>query len=125
MAIAVIGAILSVNAALFFHARMALSVAFGTALSLANLFALGKVIRAMLPDDEDTEVPTDTAGAPRKRGSAAAWGVFAALKMVVLFGLVFVVVDAGWIHLLGFLVGYGALPLGIVTAQLVRGMSVR
>lgn len=131
LAIALVGGAFALGAGAMYGGRSALSVLFGTALALANLYVLGRVIRAMLPTSEAADPPSAESGAvptpeaPAKRGSAAAWGIFAVLKVLVLFGLVFVSVNSGWVSLLGFLLGYGALPIGIVMAQLARGMSAR
>lgn len=117
--VGIAGAGLAIGAFATYGGNAAASAAFGTLLALANLWVLGRVIRAMLPERDE---PADGAG---KKGSAAAWGVFALLKVFGLFGLVMVAVNAGWVAPLGFLAGYGALPIGIVMAQLARGMSAR
>lgn len=118
VAVGLAGAGLSIGAFSLYGGKAAGSTAFGTLLAVANLWVLGRVIRAMLPERE----PAEAGG---KTGSAAAWGVFALLKVFGLFGLVLVFVNAGWVTPLGFLAGYGALPIGIVMAQLARGMSSR
>lgn len=112
------GAGMAIGAFALYGGKAAGSAAFGTLLALANLYVLGRVIRAMLPEREGAE-PNG------KKGSAAAWGVFAMLKVFGLFGLLLVAVNTGWVTPLGFLAGYGALPIGIVMAQLARGMSPR
>ena len=119
---------MAIGAFALYGGKAAGSAAFGTALAIANLWVLGKVIAAMLPPVEDS---AEADGAPRpepgtrKKGSPAAWGVFALLKVLVLFALVLVAVNTGLVTPLGFLAGYGALPIGIVMAQLARGMSAR
>lgn len=141
VAVGVVGAFLAIGAFAVYGGRAAGSAAFGTALAVANLWVLGRVIRAMLPADPESEAaftkpdpeasPAEPGGAPLPeattgtKGSPAAWGVFALLKVVVLFGLVLVAVNVGWVTPIGFLAGYGALPIGIVMAQLARGMSAR
>ena len=131
-AVGVVGALLAIGALALYGGKAACSAAFGTVLAVANLWVLGKVIGAMLPPVEESAA-TDAEPGSRplpesgtgKKGSPAAWGMFALLKVVVLFGLVLLAVNAGWITPLGFLAGYGAMPIGIVMAQLARGMSAR
>ena len=132
VAVGVVGAALAALAFVSYGGKAAASAAFGATLAVANLWVLGKVIRAMLPADDEPVTETAEPGgaslpaAPAgQKGSPAAWGVFALLKVLLLFGLVIAAVQAGWVTPLGFLAGYGALPLGIVMAQLARGMSAR
>lgn len=126
VAVALAGAALALGAFSLYGGKAAASVAFGTLLAVANLFVLGKVIRAMLPEPEPASNGEPEAQEPgTKKGSPATWGVFALLKVVGLFGVVLVAVNANWVSPLGFLAGYGALPIGIVMAQLARGMSAR
>jgi len=126
VAVGLAGAAIAIGAFSLYGGKAAASAAFGTVLAIANLFVLGKVIRAMMPEPEPVpgEEPGTQEPGPQK-GSPAAWGIFALLKVVGLFALVLVAVKADWVTPLGFLVGYGALPIGIVMAQLARGMSAR
>ena len=60
---------------------------------------------------------------PRRGGrfgrcAAAAWGLWAAGKLLALFAIVYVLLKNEIVTPLGFLIGYLALPLGIVAAQL-------
>lgn len=128
VAVGLVGAGLALGAFVLYGGKTAGSALFGTTLAIANLWVLGRVIRAMLPAPEIPKAGApqgESDGEPAKKGSAAAWGVFALLKVLGLFGLVLLAVHTGYVTPLGFLAGYGALPLGIVMAQLARGMSAR
>lgn len=46
------------------------------------------------------------------------WGLIGVLKFILLFGLVYGLVKSQWVQVLPLIIGYGALPLGIVAAQM-------
>lgn len=123
VAVGVVGAAIAALAFVLYGGKAAGSAAFGTVLAVANLWVLGKVIRSMMPAEPEGTIAAEPD--PPKKGSAAAWGVFAVLKVFLLFGCVLAAVNLGLVTPLGFLVGYAALPIGIVMAQLTRGMSAR
>jgi hypothetical protein len=72
--------------------------------------------------DEDAD-PVDHV-AEGKRG-AAAWGLFGVLKLVVLFGGIYVLLTKGLVDPMPLVVGYGVLPLGIATSSLFSGLAPR
>lgn len=88
-------------------------------------------------DEENIEGPaegdtSDDAPAPKARGTpqdhasdgrrgGAAWGVFAILKILVLFGGIWLLLTRGVVDPIPLVVGYGVLPLGIVAASLFTG----
>lgn len=130
IAVAIVGALLAVGAFFLYGGKSAASTAFGTTLAITNLWAIGKVIRSMIPAQPESEVSAASASeagtAPETRkGSTAAWGAFALLKVFLLFGLILAALHFKLVTPLGFLAGYGAMPVGIVMAQLARGMSTR
>ena len=140
---AILGAGLAIAALALFGTRTGMSVAFGAAIAVANLVMMRALVRAMLrPAEEEAfaqaqaqanadakaeasedEDPVDHA-AEGKRG-AAAWGLFGVLKLVVLFGGIYVLLTKGLIDPMPLVVGYGVLPLGIAASSLFAGLAPR
>ena len=132
IAAAVIGSLFSLVALIMFSGRTAISVAVGSLIAVANLVALAAIIRnvlrAPLPEEdasEDVESPEKQPdpvdrGAAREAGKrgGAAWGVFALLKMLLLFGGVWILLTRGLVDPIPLVVGYGVLPLGITIGGL-------
>lgn len=85
----------------FFGLFGAASVLAGAATGLLNLWVLGRTVRALLGG-----------------GSGGAWLVAAGMKLCVLLGALYLLFDARLIDGLALMVGLGALPIGIVLAQL-------
>jgi hypothetical protein len=71
----------------------------------------------------EEEAPVDHA-AEGKRGGAA-WGAFGVLKIVVLFGGIWILLTKGWVDPIPLVVGYGVLPLGIVVSSLYSSLAPR
>jgi hypothetical protein len=78
-----------------------LSVAIGAFLATMNLWVFTRIGTAFFA----------------RRGINAPWGLIAVLKLIVLFGAVAVVLRSEFASPIGFLVGYLALPIGIVLSQ--------
>jgi hypothetical protein len=77
-------------------------------------------LREAKPSATDDAPPDKTAAehaAAGKRGGVA-WGVFAVLKMILLFGSVAILLTRGWVDPMPLVVGYGVLPLGIALGSL-------
>jgi hypothetical protein len=96
------GLVLSVAVLAFFGGRAALGVAIGGALATANLAVFARIVDAFLA----------------RRGHAAAWTVAAMLKLLFLFGVVWLILKSDIAPGISIAVGYGALPLGITLASL-------
>ena len=103
----------------------------GLAIATANLWALARVVAALLPTDAPTDAPAAdgtegprTGRGPGPRGFAA-WSLLAALKMVGLVALVWLLMRRGVVSPLPMLVGFGALPIGIAIGSLVSDRSGR
>ncbi len=109
-AVAIAGAVLALGAWQLFGTRGMLSAALGAALAVANLWAIGKLVRGFL-------------GGGGRRG--ASWGPLGMLKLGALFVLLGLIVKRGWADVLPLAFGYAALPLGIVIAQLFPGSTAR
>ncbi|MCA9586520.1 MAG: hypothetical protein KC657_14280, partial [Myxococcales bacterium] len=81
--------------------------------------------------DADGSEPKEAATSPddrRARDRSAgrrgglAWGLLAVVKIVVLFGGMWLLLTRGWVDPIALLVGYGALPLGISAGTLGRAL---
>jgi hypothetical protein len=102
------GIVLILSAAGLGGPGWAFGAAVGGAIALANLWALGVLTRGLL------------LGTRRK----AAYIVLAVLKFGVLVGGCTALVRAGVVGLLPLALGYGALPLGIIVAELASRRAV-
>ncbi len=83
--------------------KPARSVAIGAAIAAGNLWLLAQMVRAFLV----------------QKGKTAPWGIVAVLKFVVLFSAMYVLVKTRAVDILPLAIGFGALPVGIVFAQLL------
>jgi len=139
----VIGLALTIAAAAVFGTRTALSVGIGATIAVLNLVTMRAIIRAMVrtseaddaaanatatPDgDAKTEVEEPEAKdhvAEGKRGGAA-WGAFAMVKILVLFGGIWILLTRGLVDPIPLVIGYGVLPLGIATSSLFASLAPR
>ena len=111
---AVFGVVLALGALVLVSPRAAGSVAVGAAIAVGNLIAMRAIIRALLPS-ADAE-PREPSAQPS--GAAAAWAIFAVLKMAILFGGVWILLTRGMVDPMPLVVGYGVLPLGITASAL-------
>jgi ATP synthase I chain len=112
-AVAVAGAGLAACALVVSGPWSAFSVAAGAAIATANLWVLARIVRALLP--------TDAEGA--RAQSRAGWALVAMLKMVGLFGVVWLLIRHGLVSPMSLVVGLGALPIGIAIGSLVSDRS--
>lgn len=85
-----------------FGARAGLGAAIGGAIATANLWVFARMGQAFIA----------------RRGRTAPWGVIAVLKLIGLFGGVWLVLTSGLASGLSLAAGYAALPLGITLASL-------
>jgi hypothetical protein len=141
-AAAILGGIFTVAALALFGPRAALSVLLGAGIGVANLMTMRAIIRAVIrapedetkpdearagagePESESADEPTpDHAGQGRRGG--VAWGVFAVLKILVLFGGVWILLTRGLVDPMALVVGYGVLPLGIAASSLWSNLGPR
>jgi hypothetical protein len=103
IAVAVASVVLTSLAPFAFGSGALLGAAVGGALALSNLWVIAVVVRGFL------------------RGAGLPWGALAAVKFLALLFLVWIVLRNGWAQPVALALGYAALPLGIVVAQLGRG----
>jgi hypothetical protein len=105
VAVALVGLVGAVTAYWLGGMGSARSVAIGATIAVANLWILAQMVRGFLSG----------------KGNVAPWGVIAVLKFVVLFGAMYVLVKSRLVSLLPCAFGFGALPVGIVLAELFGG----
>lgn len=82
--------------------RTGLGVTIGGLIATANLWVFARVGQAFM----------------QKRGAGTPWGVIALLKMLFLFGGVWLILRTGAISALSLVAGYAALPIGITIGSL-------
>jgi ATP synthase I chain len=111
--VAIVGAALSAAALAFFGPAAALSVTMGGGIAAANLWALARIVAALLPAEPE-------AAQAQSRGG---WALLAALKMFGLVAAVWLLMRHGVVSALPMLVGFGALPIGIAIGSLVSDRS--
>jgi hypothetical protein len=102
-AVAISSLVLTLLAPFAFDSGAMLGVAIGGALAVSNLWVIAVVVRGFL------------------RGAGLPWGALAAVKFLALLFLVWIVLKNDWAHPITLALGYAALPLGVVIAQLGRG----
>jgi hypothetical protein len=115
MAVAGVGATLSAAALAFFGPTTALSVTVGAAVSTANLWALGRIVSALLPSESDAAQTQSRAG----------WALVALVKMFGLVAVVWLLMKHGVVSPVPMLVGLGALPMGVVVGSLASDAGAR
>jgi len=109
-AVAVTGAVASGAALVLGGPQTALSVLVGGAIATANLWALARIVTALLPTDEGTA----------RAQSRVGWALVGVLKMLALLTLLWLLMRHGIVSPLPLFVGLGALPIGIAIGSLVR-----
>lgn len=112
LAVAGVGAAMALGTLALAGARAATSVALGGAVAAGNLWALARIVGAVLPSSPGH----GPSPAPPRR---AAWALVAGPKMLGLVGLVGLLMRHGGVEPLPLLLGLGALPVGIVIGALV------
>jgi len=123
-----LGAVFTIVAYVTHDARTAGGVAVGSVIAVANLLAMRAIIRSLVtePEGEDREKDAsedEHKGAGRRGG--AAWGIFALLKIFLLFGGIWILLTKKLVDPIPLVVGYGVLPLGIAASALVRSLKPR
>jgi hypothetical protein len=116
-AVAFFGALLTLGTLATLGPKAAASVGVGAAIAVANLWALARIVAALLPDGTDRD--RDDARA----SGAGAWALVALLKMFALFGVVWLLMRNAIVSPLPMLVGFGALPVGIAIGSIVSDRS--
>jgi hypothetical protein len=99
-AIALTGALLTLASPFVLGRGGVVGVALGSAIAAFNLWALGRIVRAFM------------------NGAGLPWVLLGALKLLGLLAVVAVVLKLGLTTAIPLAIGYAALPVGIVFAQL-------
>ena len=90
-------------------------MAIGALVAAGNLWVMTKVVTSLLPSE-----PSPGAPAPQAPGRGrAAWGLVAALKMLALLSVVWLLMRHALVAPLPMLVGLLSLPFGIAIGSLV------
>jgi hypothetical protein len=97
--VALIGVAMVLVAVFVGGGRAAFSVFVGAATGVLNLVVIGVLVRKLIS------------------GRSLPWGVVSFVKLVVLFGGLFLLLKTGVVQILPLVIGYGALPLGITLGQ--------
>jgi hypothetical protein len=113
LGVAAIGATFAAGAFAGFGARAGVSVATGAVIAVANLYFLARIVGALLGGRVD--------GNP----NAGLWGIFGVLKIVILFGGVWLLFSSNLVDPISLVVGWGALPVGITLGTLFSDKADR
>jgi ATP synthase I chain len=101
VAVAACGAALALAALALFGRKAALSAGVGAGVAEANLWTLARIVSGLLSEQR-----------------ALLWGSVAFVKMLALFVVVGLLMRYALVAPLAMIVGFGALPLGIVIGSL-------
>ena len=130
--VAACGLVLTLATMLVLGAAPAASVGMGAALAAANLWALARVVTALLPggaprpEGRAGGPSEDAAGGDAKPASGVGvWTLLALLKMGGLFVLVWLLMRYSLVSPIPMLAGFASLPLGIAIGSLVSDRKLR
>jgi hypothetical protein len=104
-----LGAVFALVAVAVAGSKASVSVAAGAGLGAANLWTLGRIVRAML-------VPG---------GALGPWVALGILKLGAVSGALYVLIRSGFADILPLALGLATLPLGILIAQIVSTRLLR
>jgi hypothetical protein len=99
-AIALCGIALTIGSPFVLGKGAIVGVALGSAIAAFNLWSLARIVRAFM------------------NGAGLPWVLLAALKLIGLLAIVALVLQLGIATVIPLTIGYAALPVGIVFAQL-------
>jgi hypothetical protein len=111
--VAAFGTLFVIGAGCGWGLRAAVSVAVGVLIAVANLYGLARILGAL--------VGARTGEDP----NAGIWGVLAVVKVVGLFGGVWLLMTSHLVDPIGLVVGWGSLPVGIAVGSLVSDKTER
>ncbi len=110
--VAVSGGALALGGLVLAGPGAAFSIAVGAGLALGNLWALARIVVALLPEEPESS-----------SGGLAGWALLGALKMFALMGAVWLLMRHGIVSPIPMVIGFGALPMGIAMGALVSDRS--
>jgi hypothetical protein len=99
--VAIVGLVLTLLSLQVFGTGGVVSTALGGALAVLNLWLIARMVRGFLGG-----------------GPGRAWGPIGMIKLAALFIVLGIILKRGFAEVLPLALGYAALPLGIVLAQL-------
>ena len=99
--VAIVGLVLTLLSLQVFGVGGVVSTALGGALAVLNLWLIARMVRGFLGG-----------------GPGRAWGPIGMIKLAALFIVLGIILKRGFAEVLPLALGYAALPLGIVLAQL-------
>jgi hypothetical protein len=102
--VAAMGGLFALGAGAGWGLRAGVSVGVGALIAVLNLYGLARIVGALLG--------TRAEGDP----GSGIWGVLAVVKIVGLFGGVWLLLGAHFVEPIGLIVGWGALPVGVTLA---------
>jgi hypothetical protein len=102
--VAAMGGLFAVGGGVGFGLRVGISVAVGALIAVGNLYGLARIVGALLGSRAE--------GDP----GSGMWGVLAVVKILGLFGGVWLLLGAHLVEPIGLVVGWGALPVGVTLA---------
>jgi hypothetical protein len=118
--VALSGAALALVALIVVGPRSAMSVGVGGGIATGNLWALARIVAALVP------AGTGDAGGGGERpapetpvAGASAWALVGLLKMFGLFTVVWLLMRSAIVSPLAMVFGFAALPMGIAIGALV------
>jgi hypothetical protein len=101
VAVGLVGVSLALAAWFWGGRALALGTAVGATVAALNLWVLARTVRNLLS------------------GLSMSWGAVAAGKFLILMAVTYLALNSSFLSPLGFALGVGALPLGIVIAGLI------
>ena len=113
VAVGIAGVAMTFVALAVFGGLGAVSASAGAALALGNLWALARIVSALLPAEKRAA----------KAQSRASWVLLAVLKMFALLGVTWLLMRHGLVSPLPMLLGFLSLPIGIAIGALVSDRS--
>ena len=105
--VAIVGAVLCALGPTLLGSNTRVSIAIGVLVAMGNLWAISRMVRGFL----------------EPAGARSPWISLALLKFAVMFLGVLFLVQGGYAKLLPLVVGYAAMPVGIVISQLKSAAS--
>jgi len=126
----VLGVVFTVGAFALYDVRSGAGVLIGAGIAVANLLTMRAIIRALVQEpleaaDESKPAPAEADHKSAGRRGGTAWGIFAAFKIVILFGGIWLLLTRKWVDPMPLVVGYGVLPLGIAASSLFGSLRLR
>ncbi len=113
VSVAAFGALFAIGAAYGWGLRMGFSVAAGVLVAVLNLYGLARILGAFV------------GARVGENPDAGIWGVLAVVKVVGLFGGVWILMASHLVNPMGLVVGWASLPVGIAIASLFSDKTER